>query len=186
MTEVARSQPCPCGSGKKYKRCCGEKAAPILGTPKNPMGQGGMPGGFDPNSLDPAMIQEFQSMFGKLPMGQKKKFQEIMQKAMAGKDVTKDAEALEKNLPAEFQSLFEKFKLPEMDPAANAHSDNSGNGNMDAEQAKQVVRDALAKGEITEEEANKLLSVQTPSATVPPIKEESRFKKLWKGLNKGK
>ncbi len=22
-TEVGRNQPCPCGSGKKYKRCCG-------------------------------------------------------------------------------------------------------------------------------------------------------------------
>lgn len=23
--EVGRNEPCPCGSGKKYKRCCGKK-----------------------------------------------------------------------------------------------------------------------------------------------------------------
>ncbi|WP_082364086.1 SEC-C metal-binding domain-containing protein [Rhodopseudomonas sp. AAP120] len=24
-TKVGRNEPCPCGSGKKYKRCCGSK-----------------------------------------------------------------------------------------------------------------------------------------------------------------
>ncbi|MBN2728108.1 MAG: SEC-C domain-containing protein [Bacteroidales bacterium] len=24
--DVGRNAPCPCGSGKKYKRCCGRKA----------------------------------------------------------------------------------------------------------------------------------------------------------------
>ncbi len=28
--KVGRNSPCPCGSGKKYKRCCGPNAAPIL------------------------------------------------------------------------------------------------------------------------------------------------------------
>lgn len=28
--ETARNAPCPCGSGLKYKRCCGEKAPPKL------------------------------------------------------------------------------------------------------------------------------------------------------------
>ena len=28
---VARNAPCPCGSGRKYKRCCGSSAPPILG-----------------------------------------------------------------------------------------------------------------------------------------------------------
>jgi hypothetical protein len=28
---VSRSAPCPCGSGRKYKRCCGTGAAPLLG-----------------------------------------------------------------------------------------------------------------------------------------------------------
>ena len=45
---VSRNEPCPCGSGKKYKRCHGVAAAPVLGTPKfggNPMaGMGGLSG----------------------------------------------------------------------------------------------------------------------------------------------
>ena len=28
--EAGRNSPCPCGSGKKYKRCCGVDAPPIL------------------------------------------------------------------------------------------------------------------------------------------------------------
>ena len=28
--QAARNAPCPCGSGRKYKRCCGVKAPPIL------------------------------------------------------------------------------------------------------------------------------------------------------------
>ena len=27
---VARNSPCPCGSGEKYKRCCGQNAPPVL------------------------------------------------------------------------------------------------------------------------------------------------------------
>lgn len=27
---IARSAPCPCGSGEKYKRCCGKNAPPVL------------------------------------------------------------------------------------------------------------------------------------------------------------
>ena len=30
QTEVGRNSPCPCGSGQKYKRCCGPKAPPII------------------------------------------------------------------------------------------------------------------------------------------------------------
>ncbi len=25
MTDIGRNDPCPCGSGKKYKKCCGGK-----------------------------------------------------------------------------------------------------------------------------------------------------------------
>ncbi|MBK1707338.1 SEC-C metal-binding domain-containing protein [Halochromatium glycolicum] len=27
-TKVGRNDPCPCGSGKKYKKCCGSGALP--------------------------------------------------------------------------------------------------------------------------------------------------------------
>ena len=26
--KIGRNDPCPCGSGKKYKKCCGESQAP--------------------------------------------------------------------------------------------------------------------------------------------------------------
>ena len=29
--QITRNAPCPCGSGAKYKRCCGPKAPPVLG-----------------------------------------------------------------------------------------------------------------------------------------------------------
>ena len=29
-TQIARNQPCPCGSGVKYKRCCGRNAPAVL------------------------------------------------------------------------------------------------------------------------------------------------------------
>jgi hypothetical protein len=34
MAKIGRNQPCPCGSGKKYKRCCWERdrAAPVTTT----------------------------------------------------------------------------------------------------------------------------------------------------------
>ncbi|GAB4189192.1 MAG: hypothetical protein Tsb0015_09780 [Simkaniaceae bacterium] len=28
MNKAGRNDPCPCGSGKKYKKCCGAKTAP--------------------------------------------------------------------------------------------------------------------------------------------------------------
>ncbi|MBU6376247.1 MAG: SEC-C domain-containing protein, partial [Bdellovibrionales bacterium] len=72
-TQVGRNEPCPCGSTKKYKRCCGKDAAPKLGAPLDMakrlerMNLGGAKGGaagegpgsganpmagFDPSQLD--------------------------------------------------------------------------------------------------------------------------------------
>ncbi|MBW2430077.1 MAG: SEC-C domain-containing protein, partial [Deltaproteobacteria bacterium] len=31
MAKIGRNEPCPCGSGKKYKRCCLTKGVPALG-----------------------------------------------------------------------------------------------------------------------------------------------------------
>ena len=34
MAKIGRNQPCPCGSGRKYKRCCGQRGvAPVPGAP---------------------------------------------------------------------------------------------------------------------------------------------------------
>ena len=33
MTQIGRNQPCPCGSGKRYKHCCGVQPATVAATP---------------------------------------------------------------------------------------------------------------------------------------------------------
>ncbi|RJQ54880.1 MAG: hypothetical protein C4530_16565 [Desulfobacteraceae bacterium] len=38
MAKIGRNDPCPCGSGKKYKRCCLNKAALLSGFTQDPEG----------------------------------------------------------------------------------------------------------------------------------------------------
>lgn len=103
---IGRNEPCPCGSGKKYKRCCGQGAAPILGTPKVP--QAG-PEGFDPSQIDQATAMQMAQALQSLPKDQLKKFQKLAKAAMAGKDVSKEADELEKQLPPEFKEMMKGF-----------------------------------------------------------------------------
>lgn len=57
MTKVGRNSPCPCGSGKKYKRCCEAKEAEMSERPLPPgrfryeHGSYGGPGGYMPSIL---------------------------------------------------------------------------------------------------------------------------------------
>ena len=108
VAQVGRNEPCPCGSGKKYKRCHGVDAAPKLTTPSAPAG---MPAGLPPGleNMDPAMMMQLSQAFQKLPRAQMQKFQSLMQRAMAGQDVSREAELLEKTLPPEFKSMMEGF-----------------------------------------------------------------------------
>ena len=102
--KVPRNEPCPCGSGKKYKRCHGIDAPPVLTEKKG--AQGGLPGGVDPNSFDPEMMAQFTKMISKLPKGQLNKLQSLMQKTMKGKDVSADAKDFEQGLPVELQQML--------------------------------------------------------------------------------
>ena len=94
---VGRNEPCPCGSGVKYKRCHGVEAPPKLSErkmPEMPAALSGMPGGmpgaipgmgaggFDPSQLDPAMLMQMSQMLQRLPKGQMQKLQAIMTRAM--------------------------------------------------------------------------------------------------------
>ncbi len=45
MTHISRNQPCPCGSGKKFKRCCGVAAASSSPSPRRPPPAAGRPCG---------------------------------------------------------------------------------------------------------------------------------------------
>ena len=57
MPVVGRNSPCPCGSGKKYKRCCEAKEAEMRKSPLPPgrfryePGSYGGPGGYTPSIL---------------------------------------------------------------------------------------------------------------------------------------
>lgn len=130
--KVGRNEPCPCGSRKKYKRCCGFNEAPaasastgldVSGNPAD-AAAAAQSSGFDPSQLDPQWLAQMSQAFQKLPKGQMQKLQAIMQKAMSGKDVTREAEALEKSLPVELQGLLNSAPVPDLE-ALNANSTDS-------------------------------------------------------------
>jgi hypothetical protein len=194
---VGRNEPCPCGSKKKYKRCCGMDAAPKLTTPAagaNPMagaGAGGAPAGFDPSQFDPQMMLQFSQMLGRLPKGQLQKLQNLMQRAMSGKDVTREAKEFESSLPVEFQSMLAGFQMPGMPGMGSTGSNdalpgsgampevlpaltgNSGPGGMSEEEARAIVEAAAKDGKISSDQAQDLLAVD-------PTKEAKGVSKLWK------
>lgn len=144
FSKVGKKDPCPCGSGKKFKRCHGasteetavsagdDAAASVMGNGAQSAG-GFDPSNFDMNSLDPAWMMSFANALQRLPKGQVQKLQAIMQKAMSGKDVTREAEALERTLPAEFKSLIDSFKPPAAAEAGAADSANAGLATSGAE-----------------------------------------------------
>src|SRR5271156_2075961 len=107
-SQTSRNEPCPCGSGKKYKRCHGVAAAPKI-TPPKAGAPGGMPPGME--NMDPAMMSQAAQMLQRLPKGQLAKLQSIMQRAMAGKDVAREAEEFQKTLPPEFQQMLTSFAM---------------------------------------------------------------------------
>ncbi|MGK5083928.1 SEC-C domain-containing protein [Bdellovibrionota bacterium FG-1] len=184
--ELGRNEPCHCGSGKKYKRCHGVSAAPKLTPPKlpavaadgstpNPM----MPGGIDPSKLDPDMMRQFSQLLQRLPKGQLQRLQGIMQRAMSGQDVTREASEFEKTLPVELQSLMISFagQMGQMGAAGAEVEVPSETSGMSEEQAREIVAAAAAEGRIEKDEAEKLL---TDSAQTSEKKKG--LSKLWSGL----
>jgi uncharacterized protein YecA (UPF0149 family) len=162
--QVGRNEPCPCGSGKKYKRCHGVDAAPKLSAPAplpTPSPGAAGPGGFDPSKMDPAMMQEMQKALQRLPRGQLAKLQSIMQRAMAGQDVSAEAMAFEKMLPPEFQQMATQMMMAQGMAGAAAAPEKE----MDLEEAKRIVAEAAAKGKVDESKAKELLG-EDPAAVL--------------------
>lgn len=199
MTEISnqrsigRNEPCPCKSGKKYKRCCGVAAAPKLSVSNKQTPN--MPGNMsmDPSALEgmnPEILMQFTQALQRLPKGQIQRFQTLMQKAMSGKDVTKEAAEFEKTLPPEFQALMQSMGAMGMGamggdtgglPDANAGFDLGNLGlpsgdkevqtleaPLSEEEARSLVAKAAAEGKITKEQADALLRVE------PQLEEEIR------------
>jgi polyhydroxyalkanoate synthesis regulator phasin len=172
---IGRNEPCPCNSGKKYKRCCGVDAAPKVSAPRADAIPGGFPGGMSAEQMrdqfDPQMMLQFSQMLGKLPKGQLQKLQSIMQKAMAGKDVTREARELEDSLPLELQTLLQAFQMPGQMPGSGgmpgmggmpeASSESSDmpamSPPMSEEEARKIVEAAAKEGKISSDQASSLL-----------------------------
>ena len=198
--ELGRNEPCFCGSGKKYKRCHGVGAAPKFTAPKPmpsaPSGlmAGGMPGGFDPSQMDPKMMLQFTQALQRLPKGQLQKLQAIMQRAMSGKDVTREAEDFEQSLPVDIQQLMKNFStqmpgmggmggdmsMPAMQDIEVEASSVGDAPAMTAEQAREIVAAAAADGKISRDEAEKLLSA---SSSGTEEEKKTGFAKFWRGIS---
>jgi uncharacterized protein YecA (UPF0149 family) len=159
--QTGRNEPCPCGSGKKFKRCHGVDAAPKL-TQAAPaaMPSGALPGGFDPSQMDPAMMQQMAKSLQRLPRGQLTKLQSIMQRAMSGQDVTREASEFERMLPPEFQQMAMQMMMAQN--MASAGVTPAEDKPMDADEAKKIVAKAVAEGKMTEAQAKELLGGEDP------------------------
>lgn len=82
VTQISRNQPCSCGSGKRYKHCCGADPAPIAGAPGIEA-----PGGVAPVAGLPELMQRALTaqMEGKLEVAQAL-YREALQRAPANFD----------------------------------------------------------------------------------------------------
>jgi len=209
---VGRNEPCPCGSGVKYKRCHGVEAPPKLTErkmPEMPAGfpgmsgagaPGAMPGGFDPSQMDPAMLMQMSQMLQRLPKSQMQKLQNVMTRAMAGKDVTREAQDLERSLPPEFLEMMKGFAGPAMAAMGGGGEGMPDLGalsgalpvesepvasegapvNMSADEARAIVEKAVREGTVTAEQAAGLLAgdgAQDATSSEPAKKQSfwSRF-----------
>ena len=170
---VGRNEPCPCGSGKKFKRCHGEQQQEWQGNTKpvetstgvattggeagdegdTQAAAGGMPS-FDPSKMDLNWLAEFSAAIQRLPKGQLQQLQILMQKAMSGKDVTRELETLQRKLPPSVQELLSKS--PELDAQLETASQSS----------------TEAPAQLTDDQRQKLQEIQKNNA-------KSGLSRLW-------
>jgi len=133
--DIGRNDPCPCGSNKKYKRCCGFNAQPsIPEAPSNTTDQTAGPSEgaganpFDMSQMDPQMMMQLSQALSRLPKGQMQKLQALMQKGISGKDVSKESAEFEKSLPVELQKML--FNLSQKESTGS--DDVAQNGNVES------------------------------------------------------
>ena len=140
---VGRNDPCPCGSGKKFKKCHAESVEwhgnvkPVETAPEaNAEGEGNLPQ-FDPSKMDLTWLAEFSAAIQRLPKGQLQQLQALMQKGMAGKDVTRELEDLQRRLPPSVQELLKRSPQLDAQLEEASHSDGK-NTELTAEQKEQL------------------------------------------------
>ena len=162
--QLGRNEPCPCGSGKKYKRCHGVGAAPKLGPPPvaAPSTPGTLgPGGFDPSKVDPAVMAQMTKSLQRLPRPQLMKLQSIMQRAQAGHDVSREAAEFERILPPEFTQMAMQMMMAQGMAGAMGGGESK---DMSADDAKTIVAKAVSEGKMTEAQARELLGDEDPAS----------------------
>ncbi len=143
------NDPCPCGSLKKYKRCCGKKPtdAPVVVDPQSMKDAA--------QNMDPAMMQSVMGVLQKMPKGQQIRFQQLSQKIMQGKNVTRELADLERGMGAEVKALLDVLKMtPQFQSALEPQAE------MSVEQAQEIVRQAVETGKVSETEAKELLETK--------------------------
>lgn len=166
LKNVGRNDPCPCGSGKKLKKCHGESAAWQGNTPAAPVaaeGDAGAEGAnpaaaFDPSKMDLNWLATFSSAIQRLPKGQMARLQSLMQKAMAGKDVARELEEFQRTLPPSFQEMLKNS------PQLDAQLDEAQNAGG-------------TRGELTEEQKVKLQEIQKNNDKAGLSRLWNRFRK---------
>lgn len=180
MTEksIGRNEPCPCGSGKKYKRCCGVDAAPVLTqtkaaplTAENVAKEAGM----DPSQMDMAWMAQMSQMFQRLPRGQMQKLQSLVQRAMSGRDVAQEMEEFQHSLPLDLQKMLADSPLKaKSGETGNTTSLPEKNSDMTEAEARKIVEAAAAEGKISSDQAQDLLK--------EGAREKGGLERLWRGL----
>jgi hypothetical protein len=163
---VGRNEPCPCGSGKKFKKCHGETQewqgnvkAEVPAVAGDSAEAGNAAPAFDPSKMDLTWLAEFSSAIQRLPKGQLAQLQSLMQKAMGGKDVTRELEELQRKLPPNVQELLSKS--PELDAQLETASQPSTG----------------APVELTDDQRQKLQEIQKNNA-------KSGLSRLWSKFSK--
>lgn len=82
VTQISRNQPCSCGSGKRYKHCCGADAAPSAGAPGIEAPADVAPVGALPELMQRALTAQME---GKLEIAQAL-YREALQRSPANFD----------------------------------------------------------------------------------------------------
>ena len=166
LKNVGRNDPCPCGSGKKLKKCHGETAAWQGNTPAvveqsadaaGSAEAGNPAAGFDPSKMDLDWLATFSSAIQRLPKGQMARLQSLMQKAMAGKDVARELDEFQRTLPPSFQEMLKNS------PQLDAQLDQASN--------------AEVPGELTEDQKVKLQEIQKNNDKAGLSRLWNRFRK---------
>ena len=168
---IGRNESCPCGSGKKYKRCHGVGAPPKLSVPKIPEEQRELLESY--NAMDPAVRKEMMQAFRSMPKDQLRKLQSISQRMLNGESLEAELAEIQNLLPADFQQKMMGLSGPVPE--------------MSEEEARALVAQAAAEGKISPDQAAKLLKddgeKQAASETPPADKKSGGF---FKGLLGGK